>query len=112
RDDGLVFVGPSPEAIEVMGDKARARELAASAGAPTIPGTHGKTSLEEAVGVAATIGYPVLIKAGGGGRGIRGAGNETELAELVAQAAMEADAAFGDASLYLEKLLVDARHVE
>jgi acetyl-CoA carboxylase, biotin carboxylase subunit len=114
RDDGLVFVGPGPEAIEVMGDKARARELAASAGAPTVPGTHGKTSLEEAVGVAATIGYPVLITAaaGGGGRGIRAAGNETELAELVAQAAMEADAAFGDASLYLEKLLVDARHVE
>jgi acetyl-CoA carboxylase, biotin carboxylase subunit len=114
RDDGLVFVGPSPEAIEVMGDKARARGLAAGAGAPTIPGTRGKTSLEEAVGVAAMIGYPVLIKAaaGGGGRGIRAAGNETELAELVAQAAMEADAAFGDASLYLEKLLVDARHVE
>ena len=76
RDDGLVFVGPSPEAIEVMGDKARARELAASAGAPTIPGTRGKTSLEEAVGVAATIGYPVLIKAasGGGGRGMKKGG--------------------------------------
>ena len=114
RDNGLVFVGPSPESIEVMGDKARARQLAASAGAPTIPGTEGKASLEEALDVAAEIGYPVLIKAaaGGGGRGIRAARDETELAEHVAQAAMEADAAFGDASLYLEKLLVDARHVE
>ena len=114
RDAGLVFVGPQPEAIEVMGDKARARQLAASAGAPTIPGTDGKASPDEAVEIAAEIGYPVLIKAaaGGGGRGIRSARNEPELAELVAQAAMEADAAFGDPSLYLEKLLVDARHVE
>jgi acetyl-CoA carboxylase biotin carboxylase subunit len=114
RDDGLLFVGPSPESIEMMGDKARARQLAASAGAPTIPGTDGKASLEEAADIAAEIGYPVLIKAaaGGGGRGIRAAHDEVELAEHVAQAAMEADAAFGDSSLYLEKLLVDARHVE
>jgi acetyl-CoA carboxylase biotin carboxylase subunit len=114
RDDGLVFVGPSPEAIELMGDKARARQLAASAGAPTIPGTDGTASLEDAVAIASEIGYPVLIKAaaGGGGRGIRAARNEAELAELVEQAAMEADAAFGDSSIYLEKLLTDARHVE
>jgi acetyl-CoA carboxylase biotin carboxylase subunit len=114
RDQDLVWVGPSPEAIEVMGDKARARQLAADAGAPTIPGTDGTASLEEALEVAGAIGYPVLIKAaaGGGGRGIRAARDETELAELVAQAATEAEAAFGDSSLYLEKLLVDARHVE
>jgi acetyl-CoA carboxylase biotin carboxylase subunit len=114
RDEGLVFVGPSPEAIQVMGDKAEARRLAAGAGVPTVPGTEGKTSLEEALEVAAEIGYPVLIKAaaGGGGRGIRTARDEGELAELVAQAAMEAGAAFGDDALYLEKLLVDARHVE
>jgi acetyl-CoA carboxylase, biotin carboxylase subunit len=114
REDGLLFVGPSPETIEVMGDKADARRLAAGAEVPTIPGTDGKASLEEALDVAAEIGYPVLIKAaaGGGGRGIRAARGEAELAELVAQAAMEADAAFGDASLYVEKLLVDARHVE
>jgi acetyl-CoA carboxylase biotin carboxylase subunit len=114
RDDGLVWVGPSPEAIEAMGDKARARELAARAGAPTIPGTDGTASLEQALEAARTVGYPVMVKAaaGGGGRGIRAARDEAELSELVAQAAMEAEAAFGDASLYLEKLLVDARHVE
>jgi acetyl-CoA carboxylase, biotin carboxylase subunit len=114
RDAGLVFVGPSPEAIEVMGDKAEARRLAARADVPTIPGTEGKASPDEALAVAAEIGYPVLIKAaaGGGGRGIRAAQDGSELAELVTQAAMEAEAAFGDPSLYLEKLLVDARHVE
>jgi acetyl-CoA carboxylase biotin carboxylase subunit len=114
RDAGLVWVGPSPEAIEAMGDKAGARQLAAGAGAPTIPGSDGTASLEEALEVAGTIGYPVLIKAaaGGGGRGIRAARDETELAELVAQAATEAEAAFGDPSVYLEKLLVNARHVE
>jgi acetyl-CoA carboxylase, biotin carboxylase subunit len=114
RDEGLVFVGPSPDAIEAMGDKVAARRLAARAGAPTIPGTEGTTSIEEALEVAGEIGYPVLIKAaaGGGGRGIRAARAEEELADLLAQAAMEADAAFGDGSLYLEKLLVDARHVE
>ena len=114
RDEGLVFVGPSPESIEAMGDKAEARRLAASAGVPTIPGTEGKASLEQALDAAAEIGYPVMVKAaaGGGGRGIRAARDEGELGELVAQAAMEAGAAFGDDSLYLERLLVDARHVE
>jgi acetyl-CoA carboxylase biotin carboxylase subunit len=114
RDEGLVWVGPSPEAIEAMGDKARARQLANRAGAPTIPGSDGTVSPEEAQEVAGRIGYPVLIKAaaGGGGRGIRAARDEAELAGLVVQAAAEAEAAFGDASLYLEKLLVDARHVE
>ena len=114
RDEGLVFVGPGPEAIEAMGDKAEARRVAASAGVPTVPGTDGTASLDEALEVAAAIGYPVLVKAaaGGGGRGIRAARDEGELADLVAQAAMEAGAAFGDDSLYLEKLLVNARHVE
>ncbi len=114
RDEGLVFVGPSPETIEAMGDKAEARRLAAFAGVPTVPGSEGKASLEQALEAAAEIGYPVLLKAaaGGGGRGIRAVRSEAELSELVAQAAMEAGAAFGDESLYVEKLLVDARHVE
>jgi acetyl-CoA carboxylase, biotin carboxylase subunit len=114
RDEGFVFVGPSPEAIGAMGDKAEARRMAARAGVPTIPGTEGKTTLEEALEVASAIGYPVMVKAaaGGGGRGIRTARDESELDDLLAQAAMEARAAFGDDALYLEKLLVGARHVE
>jgi acetyl-CoA carboxylase biotin carboxylase subunit len=113
-EEGFVFVGPGPAAIEAMGDKAEARRVAASAGVPTVPGTEGTASLEEARAVAAEIGYPVLVKAaaGGGGRGIRAARDEGDLVDLVAQAAREAEAAFGDDALYLEKLLVDARHVE
>jgi acetyl-CoA carboxylase biotin carboxylase subunit len=114
RDHGLVFVGPSPEAIEAMGDKAGARRIAAAAGAPTVPGTEGNASLDQALEAAAEIGYPVLLKAaaGGGGRGIRIARDEHALAEAVGEAAREAGAAFGNDSLYVEKLLVDARHVE
>src|SRR5436190_3361831 len=114
RDEGLVFVGPSPEAIEAMGDKAEARRVAASAGVPTVPGTDGTASIEEALGLAAAVGYPIMVKAaaGGGGRGIRAACNEAELADLIAQAAAEAHAAFGDGAVYLEKLVVGARHVE
>ena len=114
RDAGLTFVGPSPEAIEAMGDKARARELAAAAGAPTIPGTAGASTVEEAFEAADEIGYPVLIKAaaGGGGRGIRIAADAAELVPVFQQAALEAAAAFGDGSLYVEKFLDPARHVE
>jgi acetyl-CoA carboxylase, biotin carboxylase subunit len=114
QDAGLVFVGPEPEAIAAMGDKAEARRLAERAGVPTIPGTDGTASLEDALEVAADVGYPVMVKAaaGGGGRGLRVAREAGELADMVGQAAMEAGAAFGDASLYVEKLLVDARHVE
>ena len=114
QEAGLAFVGPEPEAIEAMGDKAEARRLAAQAGVPTIPGTEGTASLEQAVQAGAEIGYPVMVKAaaGGGGRGIRTARDEDELREVVAQASMEAEAAFGDESVYVEKLLVDARHVE
>jgi acetyl-CoA carboxylase, biotin carboxylase subunit len=114
RDLGLLFVGPSPEAIEALGDKAGARLLAAAAGAPTVPGTEGNASLEQALEAAAEIGYPVLLKAaaGGGGRGIRAAHDERQLAELLTEAAREAGAAFGDDSLYVEKLLLGARHVE
>jgi acetyl-CoA carboxylase biotin carboxylase subunit len=114
REAGLVFVGPSPDAIEAMGDKARARELAAAAGAPTIAGSAGATTVEEAFERADEIGYPVLIKAaaGGGGRGIRIAAGAAELAPVFQQAALEAAAAFGDGSLYIEKFVDPARHVE
>ena len=114
RDAELVFVGPSPEVIESMGDKAGARRLAARAGVPTVPGTEGSTSLDQALEAAAEIGYPVLLKAaaGGGGRGIRAARDEGELVDLIGEAAMEAGAAFGDDAVYVEKMLVDARHVE
>jgi acetyl-CoA carboxylase biotin carboxylase subunit len=97
-----------------MGDKAEARRIAASAGVPTIPGTDGTAAVEEATAVAGEIGYPVLVKAaaGGGGRGIRLARDEDELVRIVGEAALEAGAAFGDDSLYVEKQLVGARHVE
>jgi acetyl-CoA carboxylase biotin carboxylase subunit len=114
RDAGLTFVGPSPDAIEVMGNKARARELAASAGVPTIPGSAGASTVEEAFECADEIGYPVLIKAaaGGGGRGIKVAADAAGLQAVFRQAALEAAAAFGDGSLYVEKFLDPARHVE
>jgi acetyl-CoA carboxylase, biotin carboxylase subunit len=109
-----VFVGPSAEAIEAMGNKARARELAAAAGVPTVPGSHRPLTVEEAYELADGIGYPVLIKAaaGGGGRGIRIVAGADELRPVFQQAALEASAAFGDGSLYIEKFLDPARHVE
>jgi acetyl-CoA carboxylase biotin carboxylase subunit len=114
EEEGIVFVGPSAGAIERMGDKALARTLAKEAGVPTVPGTEGTASLDEALATASQLGYPVMVKAaaGGGGRGIKVARGPDELGEVLTQAAREADAAFGDASLYVEKLLVDARHVE
>ncbi len=114
RDAGFLFVGPSSEAIEAMGDKAEARRVAAAAEVPTVPGTDGTATADQALEIAEEIGYPVMVKAaaGGGGRGIRAAHDAGELADLIAEAAREAEAAFGDGSLYVEKLLVDARHVE
>jgi acetyl-CoA carboxylase biotin carboxylase subunit len=114
EEHGLTFVGPSASAIERMGDKALARALAREAGVPTVPGTDGTTEAAAVLERAAELGYPVMVKAaaGGGGRGIRVALDPDELAALVAEAAREAEAAFGDATVYLEKLLVDARHVE
>jgi acetyl-CoA carboxylase biotin carboxylase subunit len=114
RDAGLTFVGPAPESIEAMGDKARARQIAAGANVPTIPGSDGVTPLADALELAAEIGFPVLVKAaaGGGGRGIRIARDAGELGAVFEQAALEAGAAFGDPSLYVEKLLAGARHVE
>jgi acetyl-CoA carboxylase biotin carboxylase subunit len=111
---GITFVGPSAEVIERMGDKAAARAVAREAGVPVVPGVDGIATVADAVAAAEEIGYPVMVKAaaGGGGRGIRVATRADELATLVEEAAREAEASFGDGRLYLERMLVGARHVE
>ena len=112
---GMKFVGPSAAAIRLLGDKVAAREVAAKAGVPTVPGSAGRLSdLVEAMTVATRIGFPVMIKAaaGGGGRGIRIAHNPGEFARHFPQASTEAAAAFGDGGLYIEKVIEKARHVE
>ena len=114
REAGLSFVGPSAEAIEKMGNKSAARRLAREAEVPVVPGSDDASSADEATETAEGIGYPIMVKAaaGGGGRGIRVADNEDELRKAVQVAKREAEAAFGDGTLYLEKLLVAPRHVE
>jgi acetyl-CoA carboxylase, biotin carboxylase subunit len=114
QEAGLVWVGPSPEAIAKMGDKAAARYLAREVGVPVVPGTAGTIEPREALSAADAIGYPVMVKAagGGGGKGIRIAYDAAELREGAASAAREAQAAFGDAAIYLEKLITRPRHVE
>jgi acetyl-CoA carboxylase, biotin carboxylase subunit len=114
RDAGLTFIGPSAEAIEKMGNKSAARRIAIEAEVPVVPGSEESASDDDAVETAEVIGYPVMVKAaaGGGGRGIRVAENEEELRKAVRVARQEAEKAFGDGSLYLEKLLTGPRHVE
>lgn len=112
---GLIFVGPDAAVIRRMGDKAAARQAAKEAGVPTVPGSDGVVaSLDEALTHAALIGYPLMIKAaaGGGGRGIRVAANEAALREQMPMAQAEAQAAFGDGGVYLERFLPRARHIE
>ncbi|GGC80894.1 acetyl-CoA carboxylase biotin carboxylase subunit [Chelatococcus reniformis] len=115
EEAGLIFVGPRPQTIRAMGDKATARAMAAKAGVPTVPGSEGRVETpDEARRIARDIGYPVMIKAsaGGGGRGIRVAATEAELDALIPQASSEAKAAFGDGGLYLERFIGRARHIE
>jgi acetyl-CoA carboxylase biotin carboxylase subunit len=114
EDNDLVFVGPRPDSIEIMGDKVRARETVAAAGLPLVPGSEGLASVEAVRGLAADVGFPLLLKAtaGGGGRGMRLVGSAEELADAFATASAEAQAAFGDGTLYAEKAIVGARHVE
>ena len=115
RTCGIVFIGPSPEAIRLMGDKAQAREMARLAGAPVVPGSEGSLrSLEEAQALAEEMGYPVMLKAaaGGGGRGMRIVREREALARAFATCQSEAGAAFGSSELYLEKFVDEARHVE
>ena len=112
---GMIFVGPTGESIRSLGDKVAAREIAAAAGVPTVPGSDGRIEDPEAVvALVEQIGYPVLIKAaaGGGGRGIRIAQDREELERLMPQASAEARSAFGDGGLYIEKVIERARHVE
>jgi acetyl-CoA carboxylase biotin carboxylase subunit len=114
EDNDLAFVGPRPASIEIMGDKVRARETVGAAGIPLVPGSDGAASLEEARSLAAEVGFPVLLKAaaGGGGRGMRLVSAPGELSGAFATASGEAQSAFGDGSLYVEKAIVGARHVE
>lgn len=112
---GIKFIGPPVSAIEKMGDKATARATAKKAGVPTVPGSDGILHSEESARrVAAKIGYPVVVKAtaGGGGRGIRVVESEDELSKVVKVAQAEAEAAFGNAGVYLEKYIREMRHIE
>ena len=112
---GLIFVGPKPEHIRIMGDKVEAKRTAGALGLPLVPGSDGAiTDVEEAKALAAEIGYPVLIKAasGGGGRGMKVVPSEDQLETLMQQAGSEAKAAFGDSTVYMEKYLGNPRHIE
>jgi acetyl-CoA carboxylase biotin carboxylase subunit len=114
EDNDLVFVGPRPDSIELMGDKIRAKEAAAGAGLPLVPGSDGAATLEQAAALADEVGFPLLLKAaaGGGGRGMRLVEAPEELEAAFRTAAAEAEAAFADGSLYVERAVVGARHVE
>ena len=114
RERGLTFVGPPAEVIAAMGNKSHARRTAVAAGVPVAPGTGPLTDVDAALREAEEIGYPVLIKAsaGGGGRGIRPVFSPEELAEVFPGAGAEAAAAFGDGTLYLERAVEGARHIE
>lgn len=113
--NGIVFIGPSYKSIEMLGDKAAAKETMAAAGVPVIPGSEGAvSSVEEAAEVAEKAGYPVLVKAsaGGGGRGIRRVDSPEELEEQMTAAQQEAKNFFGDDAVYIEKFLINPHHVE
>jgi len=112
---GITFVGPTPELLELLGDKTAARGLAISAGVPVLPGTEKPVKgFAEAKKIAAEIGYPVMVKAamGGGGRGMRVVRSQPELEARLEEAQSEARSAFGDASVFLEKFLARAKHLE
>jgi acetyl-CoA carboxylase biotin carboxylase subunit len=115
RASNIEFIGPTPEAMQMLGDKNEARALARKADVPVVPGSAGLIEdVNDAVKTAAEIGYPVLVKAtaGGGGKGMRVAESEEDLKNALEQAAQEAEAAFGNAGVYLEKFVALPRHVE
>lgn len=112
---GVTFIGPDSQSIEMLGDKAQAKKTMEQAGVPVITGSKGAIqSLEEALKVARSIGYPVLVKAsaGGGGRGIRRINNPKEMEEQITIAQQEALNFFGDSSVYIEKLILEPKHIE
>ncbi len=113
-DNDLVFIGPSAGTMARMGDKVLAKAEMRAANVPVVPGTEGATNVDEAKAAAEEVGYPVLLKAaaGGGGKGMRLVGGPDELEAAYGMAALEAESAFGDGSLYLEKAIAPARHVE
>ncbi len=114
-DAGLVFIGPSPDAIAAMGNKAEAKRRMVAAGVPCVPGYQGADQSDAALArEAERIGFPVMVKAaaGGGGRGMRLVGAKKDLAAALATARAEAESAFGSGELILEKAVADARHVE
>ncbi len=113
-DHGITFIGPTPENMKLLGDKATARKIAREAGVPVVPGTDELESVEEAKEAAREIGYPVILKAsaGGGGRGMRVVHTEEELERVVLQAQEEARAAFGNPAVYIEKYIEEPKHVE
>jgi acetyl-CoA carboxylase biotin carboxylase subunit len=115
RQQKLIFIGPSPHSIRLMGNKSQAKQTIKQAGLPTIPGSDGNLkNPDEAITLAKALTYPVLLKAtaGGGGKGIRPCYNENELKTYFPQAKMEAEKAFGNAALYMEKLILNGRHIE
>jgi acetyl-CoA carboxylase biotin carboxylase subunit len=118
RDAGLTFIGPSPEAIALMGNKTAAREVAIRAGVPVVPGTEKPFAADateaEIVAAAEAIGYPLLVKAvaGGGGKGMRTVEKPADLLAAIQTARSEAGSAFGDSAVYLERKIVKPRHIE
>lgn len=116
EEAGLVFIGPRPSAIDAMGDKGVARATVAAAGVPVVPGTEAEGALsdEDILRIAPQIGFPLLIKAtaGGGGKGMREVRSLEEMPSLLHAARREAEAAFGDGNVYLEKVVPNARHIE
>lgn len=115
EDNGIIFIGPSPSSIEVMGDKLAAKEAVSHYNVPMVPGVnHAVTEAKEAKEIAEQIGYPVLIKAsaGGGGKGMRVVEAPEELEEQMKRAISEAQSAFGDGSVFVEKYITSPRHIE